>query len=97
MSAFFFYEPAPSQLYTLTLHDALQIQRGGCTGLSVSRLGVGMSEIGYYLSRDETARAAAVLNLALDNGMNFLDTAACYDLAEEFIGRTVSHRRAEFV
>lgn len=69
----------------------------GRTGLTISRLGVGLSEIGYFLSQDETDQAAAVLNTALDNGINFLDTAACYDISEAFIGRTVSHRRAEYV
>ncbi|MDA1349331.1 MAG: aldo/keto reductase, partial [Chloroflexi bacterium] len=35
-------------------------------------------------------------NLALDSGINFLDTAACYADTEELIGSTVSHRRDEF-
>lgn len=69
----------------------------GKTGLEVSRLGVGLAEIGYELSRDEIDQASDVLNSALDAGINFLDTAACYSISEELIGKAVSHRRNEFV
>ena len=71
----------------------------GNTGLKVSRLGVGLAEIGYELSLSDAglAEAGRVLNAALDGGINFLDTAACYGASEEMIGRTVSHRRSEFV
>ncbi len=69
----------------------------GRTGLTVSRLGAGLSEIGYQLSLAEEAEASGVLNGALDGGINFLDTSACYGLSEEFIGRSVAHRRDEFV
>lgn len=69
----------------------------GKTGLEVSRLGVGLAEIGYELSFDEINQAGDVLNAALDAGINFLDTAACYNISEELIGRTVSSRRQEFV
>ena len=69
----------------------------GKTGLEVSRLGVGLAEIGYELSRAEVDQAGEVLNAALDSGINFLDTAACYSISEELIGKTVSHRRDEFV
>ncbi|MGC9348447.1 MAG: aldo/keto reductase [Anaerolineae bacterium] len=68
----------------------------GRTGLEVSRLGVGLAEISSFDLAD-AKQAAEVLNLALDNGVTFLDTAACYGNSEELIGRTVSHRRDEFV
>ena len=68
----------------------------GATGQTVSRLGVGLAEIGFELSSQESAQAAKVLNLALDAGINFLDTAACYDISEELIGQTVAHRRDEY-
>lgn len=68
----------------------------GKTELSVSRLGVGLAEIGFELTPADVAEAAAVLNAALDGGITFLDTAACYDISEELIGRTVAHRRADF-
>jgi aryl-alcohol dehydrogenase-like predicted oxidoreductase len=68
----------------------------GKTGLMVSRLGLGLSELGALsLSQEQTA--ARILNTALDNGINFLDTAACYDNSEELIGRTIAGRRDDFV
>lgn len=69
----------------------------GSTDLMVSRLGVGLSEIGRELSQDEESRASKLLNAALDSGINFLDTAACYGNSEELVGRTISNRRDEFV
>ena len=68
----------------------------GKTGIKVSRLGVGISEIGFNLTLGDEKRASDVLNTALDLGINFFDTAACYGLGEEFVGRTVSGRRDEF-
>jgi aryl-alcohol dehydrogenase-like predicted oxidoreductase len=67
----------------------------GDTDLKVSRLGVGLSEIGS-LSLDQADPAARVLNSALDNGINFFDTAACYGNSEELVGRSVAERRDEF-
>lgn len=58
----------------------------GKTGLEISRLGIGLSEIGSILTNEDEKTAAAVLNTALDNGINFLDTAACYGLSEDFVG-----------
>lgn len=69
----------------------------GKTGLEVSRLGIGLSETGFNLSEAEYSQANEVINSALDNGINFLDTAACYGLSEEQVGDAVSHRRDEFV
>ncbi|MDX1520482.1 MAG: aldo/keto reductase [Anaerolineae bacterium] len=69
----------------------------GRTGLEVSRLGVGTSEIGYHLRMAEEATAGQVLNQALDSGINFVDTSACYNISEELIGRTIGHRRDDYV
>ena len=66
----------------------------GKTGLKVSRLGAGLAEIG---SLPDVSVAGRLLNIALDGGVNFLDTAACYGRSEEWIGRTISHRRHEYV
>ena len=68
----------------------------GNTGLEVSRLGLGLAEIGS-LSLNDLAQAASVLNQALDNGITFLDTAACYGSSEELVGNAVAHRRDEYV
>ena len=68
----------------------------GDTGLEVTRLGVGLAEIGSELTMSEIDQAADVLNGALDSGINFLDTAACYGISEELIGKSVAHRRDEY-
>ena len=68
----------------------------GKTGLEVSRLGLGLAWIGFELTLNETQQAGEVLNTALDAGINILDTAACYGISEELIGRTIAHRRHEY-
>jgi len=69
----------------------------GETGLNVSRLGAGLARIGFELTLSDVKEAGQVLNAALDDGINFLDTAACYDISEDLIGRTVPHRRDEYI
>ena len=69
----------------------------GKTGLTISRLGIGLAEIGFELTLEEVNHAAQVLNTALDSGITFLDTSACYDISEELIGRTIAHRRDAYV
>ena len=69
----------------------------GNTGLETSRLGIGLAEIGNELSLEQIAQAGELLNEALDRGVNFLDTAACYGISEELIGRTVAGRRDEYI
>ena len=48
---------------------------------------------GRPVTEDE---AKAVLNAVLDAGVNFIDTSIDYGRSEEFIGKYISHRRAEF-
>ena len=74
----------------------MQIVDFGNTGYKVSRLGVGLAEIGMELDLGDIEQAGSVLNNALDMGINFLDTAASYVHSEEFIGRTVANRRDEY-
>ncbi len=74
----------------------METRQLGNTDMHVSRLGLGLSEIGYRLTMEQADRASRVLNTALDGGINFLDTSACYDISEELIGRSVAHRRDEF-
>ncbi len=74
----------------------MEMRELGKTGLKVSRLGVGLAEIGS-LTFSEVYEASRVLNTALDAGVNFLDTSACYGISEELIGRTVAHRRQDYV
>ena len=72
----------------------METRRLGPTDLVVTRLGAGLFEIS---SLDSAADAAAVLHAALDGGITFLDTAACYGDSEEKIGTAVAERRDEFV
>lgn len=65
----------------------------GRTGLAVNKNGFGALPI-QRISRDE---AAYLLQKALDNGINFFDTARAYTDSEEKIGYALSGRRSEFV
>lgn len=75
----------------------METKRLGKTDLEVGRLGVGLSEVGFNLEMTDVDQARDVINLALDNGVNFLDTAACYGISEELLGMVASERRDEFV
>lgn len=67
----------------------------GRTGLHVSVLGFGTGHVG---SPDlSEADAAALLHGVLDAGINLIDTAPGYGLAEERVGRHLHGRRSEFV
>lgn len=74
----------------------MQIVDFGKTGYKVSRLGAGLAEIGHELELADIEQAGSVLNNALDMGINFLDTAASYDISEELIGITLAQRRDEY-
>jgi aryl-alcohol dehydrogenase-like predicted oxidoreductase len=70
----------------------------GRTGLHVTMLGYGAMELrGAPRGRDVTEpQAEAILNAALDAGINYLDTSIDYGLSEERIGRYIAHRRSEY-
>jgi aryl-alcohol dehydrogenase-like predicted oxidoreductase len=67
----------------------------GRTGYEVSPLGFGGAPIGYL--QVEYERAATILNLLFDSGVNFIDTAASYPGSEEAIGKAIGKRRSQFV
>jgi aryl-alcohol dehydrogenase-like predicted oxidoreductase len=75
--------------------STMQKRPFGRTGLLVSPVGLGAAPIGL-LNTDQD-RIGKLLNLLLDSGVNFIDTAANYAGSEEAIGKAVSHRRDEFV
>jgi aryl-alcohol dehydrogenase-like predicted oxidoreductase len=72
----------------------IERRRLGRTGMTVSALGFGASELGQ--KRSGLKAAAYILGSALDAGLNIVDTAACYGNSEELIGRAVGHRRKDF-
>jgi predicted aldo/keto reductase-like oxidoreductase len=64
----------------------------GKTGYKVSALGFGAMNL-PNVSMEESR---AALNYALDQGINYIDTAAAYRTSEEILGECISHRRDEF-
>ena len=72
----------------------MERRRLGRTGLEVSVLGFGASEIGYQGVPARTV--GALLNSALDAGLNLIDTAACYANSEELIGAAIGGRRQDY-
>jgi aryl-alcohol dehydrogenase-like predicted oxidoreductase len=71
----------------------MQKRKLGNTGLEVTVLGYGAMEL---LKLDEQG-AVQLLNGVLDQGINFIDTAPCYGVSEEYIGKALASRRDEFI
>ena len=68
----------------------------GKSGLQVSAIGLGTNNFGKRL---DAQRTAAVVDQALDAGINFLDTANAYSagLSEEYIGKALKGKRSEAI
>ena len=62
--------------------------------MRVSVLGFGGAEIGF--EGVEQGKVNQLLNLALDGGLNVIDTGECYRDSEEKIGVAVGHRRNDY-
>lgn len=75
----------------------MEYTRLGRTGLKVSRICVGTNMFGAEYVDD--ARAISVVHAALDNGVNFIDTADAYNggRSEEVVGKAVKGRRSDYV
>ncbi|MFK0524480.1 aldo/keto reductase [Paenibacillus illinoisensis] len=71
----------------------MELREYGNTGMKVSTLGFGGSEIGSNVSKQDVE---TLLNTALDAGLNVIDTAECYGNSEELIGDVLSHRRDDY-
>ncbi len=67
----------------------------GRTSLSVSAVGFGGSESGR--GGTDWRALAKLLNLAIDSGLNLIDTAECYGDGEEQLGRALGRRRKEII
>jgi len=70
----------------------MQYRKLGRTDLFISCIGFG----GIPLAILKKEQATAVLNSALDLGINFIDTARGYRESEELIGKAVSKRRGDY-
>lgn len=69
----------------------MEKRKFGKTGLEVSVLGLGAAEVGYAGADD--AKVRALVDAALDAGVNVIDTAECYGTSEETLGRALAGRR----
>ncbi len=65
----------------------------GKTGTNVTDVSFGAMELRLL----DEASASKLLNEALDQGINFVDTSPEYPMSEYFIGKSIAHRRSEFV
>ncbi len=72
----------------------------GKTGLKIPVIGVGTWQYGgEWGQRYTAAEVRAILDKALELGMNFLDTAECYGdhLSESLIGGAIEGRRDQYI
>jgi predicted aldo/keto reductase-like oxidoreductase len=65
----------------------------GSTGLEVSIIGLG----GIPLQRLKADEAVKVVKYALEQGINFIDTARGYSVSEEFIGKAIENIRDDLI
>ncbi|MEO6810966.1 MAG: aldo/keto reductase [Isosphaeraceae bacterium] len=72
----------------------MEIRPFGKTDMKVSVLGFGGAEIGSEKVTPEVV--SRLLNEAIDQGLNVIDTAECYYSSEELIGQTMAGRRDEY-
>ncbi|MFC0214537.1 aldo/keto reductase [Paenibacillus chartarius] len=70
----------------------MQYREFGKSGYRVSALGFGAMN----LPGVPFEQAKEALNYALDQGINYIDTAAAYRNSEEIIGESIAHRRSEY-
>ncbi|MDP3174393.1 MAG: aldo/keto reductase [Phenylobacterium sp.] len=74
----------------------MELRRLGASGLKVSAVGLGCGAFG---SRIDLERARSVVDAALDQGVNFFDTADAYGAgkSESFLGEALGGRRDSVV
>jgi aryl-alcohol dehydrogenase-like predicted oxidoreductase len=66
----------------------------GNSDLEVSVVGVGCMMFGSMCDQDTTT---AIVNTALEEGVNFFDTADIYGKSEEFVGKALGDRRKDII
>jgi aryl-alcohol dehydrogenase-like predicted oxidoreductase len=74
----------------------MEYRKLGNSGLMVSEIGLGGNNFGWWI--DEPA-SLAVINQAMESGINFIDTADVYDRghSEEIIGRALKGKRSQVI
>ena len=72
----------------------MELRRLGRTDLRVSVVGLGCNNFGWKADQEGTR---AIIDRALDHGVNFLDTADSYGPSEDFIGEVLGARRKDVV
>ena len=73
----------------------MEKRKFGKTEMEFSVLGFGGAEIGFNKQQTQMD-VDALLNSALDSGLNVVDTAAAYHTSEQMIGAAISKRRQDF-
>lgn len=74
----------------------MEYRKLGNSGLKVSEISLGGNNFGWYA---DEGTSNAVINHALDSGINYIDTADAYDKgrSEEFIGKALKGRRSQVI
>jgi aryl-alcohol dehydrogenase-like predicted oxidoreductase len=83
----------------MNTHTAMPRRRLGRNGLEVSAIGLGCMGMSDFYGASDEADNLAVLNHALDIGVDFLDTADMYGVGrnEELLAKVLCTRRHEVV
>ena len=71
----------------------------GNSSLSISAMGLGCMGMSEFYGATDDTESIATINMAIDSGMNFLDTADIYGpfTNEILVGNTIRERRSEVV
>jgi aryl-alcohol dehydrogenase-like predicted oxidoreductase len=77
----------------------MEARQLGKSGLKVSALGLGCMGMSEFYGPGDEAEALATIHHALDQGLNFLDTADMYGLGanETLVGKAIRDRRSQVV
>lgn len=71
----------------------MEKRKFGKTGYEITALGFGGMELQYL----DEMNAVYLLNEALDQGINYVDTSPEYPMSEYYIGKAIAGRREEYV
>ncbi|MDA1068626.1 MAG: aldo/keto reductase [Verrucomicrobia bacterium] len=67
----------------------------GRTGLKVSIMGIGAGTQFGTINGNHLSQAEGIINTAIENGINLIDTASIYNSSEEILGRLLESRPRE--